>query len=101
VLWQQGFAELSFSAKNVQEAVILIALLGIVGSAIATALFYILVKKSGGLFASLVTYGIPFVALFLGFMDGEKITWLEFICLGIILLGVYLANRPERKKKEA
>jgi drug/metabolite transporter (DMT)-like permease len=68
--------------------------------AIATALFYILVQRAGGLFASLVTYGIPFIALFWGFMDGEKINWIEIICLAIILFGVYLANRPDRKESE-
>jgi drug/metabolite transporter (DMT)-like permease len=95
ILWQQGFLQINFSDKPIQTAIISISLLGMVGSAIATALFYILVKKSGGLFASLVTYGIPFVALFWGFMDGESITVLEVICLGIILLGVYLANKKE------
>ena len=55
-------------------AVINSVLLGIAGTAIATALFYVLVKKAGGLFASLVTYGIPFVALAWGFIFGEKIT---------------------------
>lgn len=98
ILWQQGFLQINFSDKPIQTAIISISLLGMVGSAIATALFYILVKKSGGLFASLVTYGIPFVALFWGFMDGESITWLEVICLGIILLGVYLANRPDKNE---
>ncbi len=98
VLWQQGFQDIDFNNKIVQNAVLMSAALGIVGSAIATALFYILVQRAGGLFASLVTYGIPFIALFWGFMDGEKITWIEFICLGIILLGVYLANRPDKKK---
>jgi len=98
VLWQQGFLHLDFSDKVVQNAVLMSVGLGIVGSAIATALFYILVQRAGGLFASLVTYGIPFIALFWGFIDGEKITWIEFICLGIILLGVYLANRPDKKK---
>jgi len=97
-LWQQGFSELDFSGKSVQTAVIAVILLGVAGSAVATALFYILVKRSGGLFASLVTYGIPFVALFWGFMDGEKITWIEILCLGVILLGVHLANRPEKKE---
>lgn len=93
VLWQQGFFALDFNNAGVQKAIIASAALGIVGSAIATALFYILVQKAGGLFASLVTYGIPFVALFWGFLDNEKITWIQVICLGIILLGVYLANR--------
>jgi drug/metabolite transporter (DMT)-like permease len=52
-----------------------------------------LVKKAGGLFASLVTYGIPFIALAWGIYFGENITVLQIGCLGIILSGVYLANR--------
>jgi drug/metabolite transporter (DMT)-like permease len=64
-----------------------------VASAIATVLFYMLVKKAGGLFASLVTYGIPFIAIALGFIYGETITMLQIGCLGIILAGVWLANR--------
>jgi drug/metabolite transporter (DMT)-like permease len=71
----------------------------VAGSAIATVLFYILVKRAGGVFASLVTYGIPFIAVFWGFLDGEKITWIDFICLGIILVGVYVANRPAKELK--
>ena len=58
---------------------------------------YLLVQKAGGLFASLVTYGIPFVSLLWGFIDGEKISWVEIFCLAIILSGVYLANRREKK----
>lgn len=96
ILWQQGFFQLDFTDSVVQWAIVNSTLLGIVASAIATVLFYILVQKAGGLFASLVTYGIPFVALFWGFNDGETITLTGIVCLAIILLGVYLANRPER-----
>ena len=101
VLWQQQFFELDFSTPVIRNAVIASALLGIVGSAIATAFFYMLVKRAGGLFASLVTYGIPFVAIIWGMADGEIINWVEFVCLGIILLGVYLANRPEKTNSSA
>ena len=97
ILWQQGFFQLDFNNALVKNAVITTTALGIVGSAVATALFYVLVQKAGALFASLVTYGIPFIALILGFFDKEKITWIEIICLSIILLGVYLANRPDKK----
>jgi drug/metabolite transporter (DMT)-like permease len=96
-LWINGFFKLDFTETLIRNAVIASATLGIVASAIATALFYILVKKAGGLFASLVTYGIPFVALLWGFLDGEKITWIEFFCLGLILVGVYLANMKDKK----
>ena len=98
VLWQQGFLDLDLSDSTIRWSVMASVLLGVVGSAFATALFYILVQKAGGLFASLVTYGIPFVALLWGFVYGEKITLLEVFCLGIILLGVFLANRPDRKE---
>jgi drug/metabolite transporter (DMT)-like permease len=93
VLWYQGFFSLNFSNKVVREAVIYSSLLGIVASAIATVLFYVLVKRASGLFASLVTYGIPFIALFWGFIDGESIDLIEIGCLAIILSGVYLTNR--------
>lgn len=98
VLWQQGFLHLDFNDKIIQSAVFNSIALGIAGSAIATALFYVLVQRAGGLFASLVTYGIPFVALAWGFRDHEKITWIQVVGLGIILLGVYLANRPDKKE---
>jgi drug/metabolite transporter (DMT)-like permease len=70
------------------------AVLGIFGTAVASVLFYMLMKKAGPLFASMVTYGIPFVALFWGFLAGETITAVQIACLGLILAGVYLANKP-------
>lgn len=93
VLWQQNFLQLDFENSNTLLAVINTVALGIAGSAIATALFYVLVRKAGGLFASLVTYGIPFVAVAWGFGFGENITLIQIASLGIILFGVYLANR--------
>ncbi|MFZ9695718.1 MAG: DMT family transporter [Chitinophagaceae bacterium] len=97
-LWAQGFFQLDFSNNEVQEAIIATSLLGILGSAVATVLFYSLVQRAGGLFASLVTYGIPFVALFWGVLDNESVTLLEVGCLLLILAGVYLANRAPTKK---
>jgi drug/metabolite transporter (DMT)-like permease len=99
VLLQQRFFQLDFSDPAVQGSIAAASGLGVAGSAIATVLFYILVKRAGGVFASLVTYGIPFIAVFWGFLDGEKITWIDFICLGIILVGVYVANRPAKELK--
>jgi len=98
VLWQQGFLYIDFNDNKIRWALWASVGLGVVGSAIATALFYLLVQKAGGLFASLVTYGIPFIALFWGFMYGEEVTVVEILCLGVILAGVYLANRkPEER----
>jgi drug/metabolite transporter (DMT)-like permease len=99
VLWQQNIFQVDLGNTLTREAVIASIALGIVGSAVATVLFYMLVQKAGGLFASLVTYGIPFVALAWGFFDREKITVLQVVGLGIILLGVYMANSRTSPKR--
>lgn len=98
LLWWEGFFDLNFSNPEIQKDVLSASLLGVFGSAVATVLFYSLVKRAGGLFASLVTYGIPFVALFWGIVDREKVTLLQVGCLLLILAGVYLANRAPTKK---
>ncbi|MEO8403327.1 MAG: DMT family transporter [Chitinophagaceae bacterium] len=98
ILYNAGFLDLDFSSPSLQLSLFATVLLGIVGSSIATVLFYFLVQKAGGLFASLVTYGIPFVAVMWGVIDHEEVRPLEVVSLGIILFGVYLANR---KKKES
>ena len=100
VLWQENFLQLSFNESTVQWAIVEAAILGIVGSAIATAVFYILIKRAGGIFASLVTYGVPFIGILWGVLDGEKITIKQVACLGIILFGVYLANLPDKKESK-
>jgi drug/metabolite transporter (DMT)-like permease len=71
--------------------------LGITGTAIATILFYMLMKKAGPLFSSMVTYGIPFVAVAWGYVYDEKITVVQIAGLLIILTGVYVVNRFNAK----
>ncbi|HEV8504293.1 MAG TPA: DMT family transporter [Chitinophagaceae bacterium] len=100
VLWQQNFLHLAFGGAGVQWAIVETTILGVVGSAIGTILFYILIKRAGGIFASLVTYGVPFVGILWGISDGEKITIKQVACLGIILFGVYLANVPVKKENK-
>lgn len=93
VSWRQNVFSIARYDEAAQWPVAATVLLGVVGSAIATALFYMLIKKAGGLFASLVTYGIPVVSIIWGVLDGENVTAVQIGCLGIILGGVYLANR--------
>lgn len=69
--------------------------LGVVGSGIASVLFYLLIQRAGSLFASMVTYAIPIVAIGWGMAAGETITFLQVACLGTILAGVYLVNRKK------
>jgi drug/metabolite transporter (DMT)-like permease len=93
IMWQQNVFELLRYDSEAVPAIGLAALLGIVGSAIATALFYLLIQKAGTLFASLVTYAMPVVAIFWGFLAHEEIMFLQIACLVLILIGVFIANR--------
>lgn len=69
-----------------------ILILAVFGSALAMVLFSTLVQKSNALFASFITYLIPFVALSWGFLDGETIGLVQFLSLGIIFFGIYIAS---------
>jgi len=93
VLWFTDFFKLSLTSSNVQWSVAASALLGIGGTAIATILFYVLLKRAGTIFSSMVTYGIPFVAIMWGWLAGESITVVQLLCLVIILFGVYISRR--------
>jgi drug/metabolite transporter (DMT)-like permease len=70
-----------------------LAILGIVGTALAMILMNSLIRYSSAIYASSVTYIIPVFAIFWGLLDGEIITLLHLLCMAIILLGVYLINR--------
>lgn len=97
VLCFTGFMSLPFHETATIKAIGASVVLGVGGTAVATILFYMLVKRSGGVFASMVTYGIPFVAIGWGLVFGESFGWLQAGCLLIILLGVYAANRKNSR----
>ena len=67
--------------------------LGVAGTCLASVIFYTLLKKAGPVFASMVTYGIPFVAFFWGFIAGEAVTLIQLSGLVVILLGVRIVNK--------
>lgn len=95
ILFLQGFFSKDFSAISLQKAAISSVVLGVFGTAMATWLFYVLMQRSGPLFSSMVTYGIPFVALGWGMLAGEAITGIALLALLLILLGVYLVNKKK------
>ncbi len=92
-LYFAGYFDRTLSNPEIVQATMASSILGIMGTAVASILFYMLLKRAGALFASTVTYGIPFVAILWGVVYGETITFYQIGCVGIILFGVYLANR--------
>lgn len=69
-----------------------IALLAIVGTALATIIFNRVIAYTSTLFASGVTYFIPIVAVLIGFSFGESITFFQLLAMIVVLLGVFIAN---------
>lgn len=71
-------------------------ILGVMGTAIASVLFYLLIKRAGAMFASMVTYALPVVAIGWGLLANETITIVQVLCMLLILFGVYLVNRAKK-----
>lgn len=93
VLYFTGYFGMDLTSPDVLASTGYSFILGIFGTALASILFYILIKKAGAVFSSMVTYAIPLVANFWGTMYGEKVGAIQLICLLIILTGVFIANK--------
>jgi drug/metabolite transporter (DMT)-like permease len=76
-----------------------IAILSVLGSAFANAIYYSLVRDTSPVVASAVAYFIPIVATLWGISDNEHPAPTMFISVLLILAGVYLINRPGIIKK--
>lgn len=96
ILLGMGTHQLSLSTPGMARSLLASAALGIGGTTIASILFYALLKRAGGVFASTVTYGIPFVAIFWGWVYEEKVTLAVIGSLGVILLGILVTNSNEK-----
>ena len=67
-------------------------LLGVFGTGVAIAIFYWLIRDRGPLYASMVTYVAPWVALVLGWFDAERISARHLVALAGILMMVWLVQ---------
>ncbi len=93
VLYATGFFQLDLTTPQVYTALGYVAILAIVGTALAMIYFNKMIKIASPIFASSVTYTIPLVALLWGLWDGEQISWMQILAGGVILLGVYIVNK--------
>jgi drug/metabolite transporter (DMT)-like permease len=75
-----------------------IVLLAVMGSAVALALFYLLIRDTSPVFGSMVTYFIPIISTMWGLADNEILTSSMFVSIAVILAGVYIINRPALKR---
>ena len=75
--------------------------LGVFGTGIALLFFTLMLQRRGPLFAGMVTYIIPIIALFAGAWDGEYVSWLQILALTGILAMVTVVQWPEKKQMDS
>jgi drug/metabolite transporter (DMT)-like permease len=73
-----------------------LAWLGIIGTGIATVLFYRLIQTHGPLYAGMVTYIIPIGAMAWGWVDNETITARQLAALGGVFIAVAMVQWKKR-----
>lgn len=73
-----------------------IAILAVVGTALAMIIHNWLIKQTSALFTSTVTYLMPVVSILWGIADGEVFLLVFLFWIALILLGVYLANKRNK-----
>ncbi|MDX9845851.1 MAG: DMT family transporter [Tenuifilaceae bacterium] len=79
------------------QSLLAVLVLSTFGSVISLFVFNNLIRHTSALFASSVTYIIPFFAILWGISDGETINVFHIIGIVIVLIGVYLVNRRRAK----
>jgi drug/metabolite transporter (DMT)-like permease len=78
---------------------IFVGILAVVGSAFAQAIFYILIRDTTPIFASIVMYFIPIVATLWGLFDNERLTSSMLVSVLFVFAGVFIISRPDFFKK--
>ena len=69
-----------------------IVILGVLGTALALILFNKMVQLTSAVFSTSVTYLIPIISVFWGFLDGEKLSLLQLASMLTIMLGIFISN---------
>lgn len=72
-----------------------VTILSLASTVVASVIFFKLVQITSAVFASMVAYLIPIVALGLGVFDGETVSSYHFLGMALILLGVYITKKNE------
>lgn len=93
LLFATDFINKAGTSPEFISGIAYVTTLALIGTALALVIFNKLVKTASPIFASSVTYVIPIVAIGWGLLDGEFLNVYQIIGIGIVLVGVYLANK--------
>lgn len=87
-----NFTQLMYDHQGAGEAFFYIAILAVVGTALALVVFNRILQNTQPLFASSVTYLIPLFAVFWGVVDGENLLPWHLVGMVLIFSGIYLTR---------
>ncbi len=96
ILLFTGYFAHDFSVDKILYSSLAACVLGVFGTALASIMFYMLIKRSGPVFSSLITYAIPVVAILWGVYFGEETGIYQIMGLLVLLTGVYLVIKRKR-----
>lgn len=89
-LLQTGFTKDVVQHPHGWTSLAALMTLSLLGTFLANIVFFRLVQLTDAVFSSSVSYVIPFVAIFWGFLDGEALSIYHFLALALIITGVVL-----------
>ena len=94
VMLYLGF-DVSWNQEQDVKSLLAIVLLAVVGTSLSLVIFNRLIQQTNTVFATSVTYLIPIVALFWGFLANETISSNQMIGLGFILIAIWLIRKDK------
>ena len=91
--------EINFDHENFNIALISLLVLGFICAGTANFMYYKMIHMKGPLFAGMVTYVIPIIAILWGIYDGEtvKITQIIPILGCLIMIMLVQTSKPKQK----
>lgn len=98
-LFSTDFVEIIRVHEHGKSSFLYLVILSVIGTAYSLILFNYLTFRTSALFATMVTYIIPMVAVVIGIFIGESIGITHIVGLFLILMGVYVSS-IKRKPKE-
>lgn len=91
--FSSDFIPKALESSQGQEALLYIILLAVFANVVAILIFTKLIELSSPVFASLVNYLVPLIALGWGIWDGELVNSYQLLGMSIIILSVWIVGR--------
>jgi len=88
-----GIQEAWATQEGAWRATGMVALMAVFGTSLASIIYFLLIQRTGVVFASSITYFIPVVAIAWGWLDRERFLPMHFGGMVLILLAVWMISR--------